>query len=97
MKVTFALFFLTLLTLASNLQAQNTKPDLSQETNNSFVSVPVTVSDRENRYVTGLKKEDFRVSEENKIQQIEQVSDAEKVPLEIALLIDVSGSVNKIF
>jgi len=37
------------------------------------------------------------VSEENRPQIIDSVGDAENVPLEIALLIDVSGSVNPLF
>ncbi len=65
--------------------------------NSRLVVVPVSVTDANGQPVTGLKVEDFRLAEENKAQQIEQISDAEKVPLEIALLIDVSSSVNKIF
>jgi VWFA-related protein len=95
MKVTFALFFLTLLTLVSNLQAQNTKPDLSQETNNSFVSVPVTVSDRENRYVTGLKKEDFTVYQDGIKQKITFFSTYNE-PLKIVLLLDTSKSTRNV-
>ncbi|MDQ3087629.1 MAG: VWA domain-containing protein [Acidobacteriota bacterium] len=62
-----------------------------------LVVVPVSIVDANGQPVLGLKAQDFRVLEENKSQQIQQVSDAEKVPLEIALLIDVSSSVNKIF
>jgi Ca-activated chloride channel family protein len=62
-----------------------------------LVVVPVSILNANGQPVLGLKAQDFRVLEENKSQQIEQVSDAEKVPLEIALLIDVSSSVNKIF
>jgi VWFA-related protein len=62
-----------------------------------LVIVPVSVLNESGQPVLGLKQTDFRVLEENKVQEIAQVSDAEKVPLEIALLIDVSSSVNKIF
>lgn len=62
-----------------------------------LVVVPVSVLDASGQPVLGLKAQDFRVAEENKTQLIDQVSDAENVPLEIALLIDVSSSVNKIF
>jgi len=62
-----------------------------------LVIVPVSVTDADGQPVLGLTAPDFRLSEEGKAQQIENVSDAEKVPLEIALLIDVSSSVNKIF
>jgi Ca-activated chloride channel family protein len=62
-----------------------------------LVVVPVSVTDADGQPVLGLTAPDFRISEEGRAQQIENVSDAEKVPLEIALLIDVSSSVNKIF
>jgi Ca-activated chloride channel family protein len=62
-----------------------------------LVVVPVSVTDAAGQPVLGLTAKDFRISEEGRAQQVENVSDAEKVPLEIALLIDVSSSVNKIF
>ncbi len=65
--------------------------------NSRLVVVPVSVTDASGQPVLGLKAQDFRVSEESKSQQIEQISEADKVPLEIALLVDVSSSVNKIF
>ncbi len=62
-----------------------------------LVIVPVSILDAAGQPVFGLKAQDFRVFENSKLQEIAQVSDAEKVPLEIALLIDVSGSVNPLF
>jgi Ca-activated chloride channel family protein len=62
-----------------------------------LVIVPVSVTDAAGQPILGLKAPDFRILEDNKSQEIAQVSDAEKVPLEIALLIDVSGSVNPLF
>lgn len=62
-----------------------------------LVVVPVSVTDAAGQPVLGLKAQDFRVSEENKQQEIAQISDAEKVPLEIALLFDVSASTDSMF
>jgi VWFA-related protein len=62
-----------------------------------LITVPVSVLNTNGQPLLGLKLEDFNLTEEGKAQQIEQVGDAEKVPLEIALLIDVSKSVNPIF
>ncbi len=62
-----------------------------------LVVVPVSVLNSDGQPVLGLKAQDFRVTEDNKFQEIAQISEADKVPLEIALLIDVSSSVNKIF
>jgi len=62
-----------------------------------LVVVPVSVIDAAGQPVKGLTRENFQLLEAGKIQTIDQVSPAESVPLEIALLIDVSGSVNPLF
>ncbi|MGI8470461.1 MAG: VWA domain-containing protein [Pyrinomonadaceae bacterium] len=62
-----------------------------------LVVVPVSVTDAVGQPVIGLTARDFKISEENKPQEIAQVSDAEKVPLEIALLFDVSASTDAMF
>src|SRR5687768_700305 len=62
-----------------------------------LVVVPVSVLDANGQAVTGLTTRDFRVLEENKRQEIAEVSDAEKVPLEIALLFDISASTDPMF
>lgn len=62
-----------------------------------LVIVPVSVTDSNGEAVKGLTTNDFRVAEENRPQTIDSVGNAENVPLEIALLIDVSGSVNPLF
>lgn len=62
-----------------------------------LVVVPVSVLDANGQPVNGLKEQDFRVSEDNKVQEVAQVADAEKVPLEIALLFDVSASTDSMF
>jgi VWFA-related protein len=45
----------------------------------------------------GLTAKDFRLEEEGRVQEIAQIGDPEQVPLEIALLLDVSGSVDARF
>lgn len=67
------------------------------EIDSRLVVVPVSVLDSNGQPVFGLKASDFRVREKNRIQQISEVSDAEKIPLEIALLFDVSGSTDPMF
>lgn len=91
MKIIFALLSLALLILPGKAQAQNTEPDANQETNKSFVSVPVTVSDREGHYISGLKKEDFSVYQDGVKQKITFFS-TYKEPLKITLLLDTSKS-----
>ena len=63
----------------------------------NLVMVPVSVTNAGGEPVLGLKAEDFRLQEEGKEQQIAQIGNPEEVPLEIALLIDVSGSTNASF
>lgn len=63
----------------------------------TLVTVPVSVTDANGEPVKNLTKTDFRLEEENRPQQVEEIGSAEEVPLEIALLFDVSSSVNKIF
>jgi Ca-activated chloride channel family protein len=59
----------------------------------NLVMVPVSVTDAQGQPVLGLNKNDFRIVEDGSSQEITQLGDPEQVPLDIALLIDVSGSV----
>jgi Ca-activated chloride channel homolog len=63
----------------------------------NLVVVPVSVTDAAGEAVTGLRLADFRLEEEGRAQQLEAVGDAEQVPLDIALVFDVSSSVTKNF
>jgi Ca-activated chloride channel family protein len=57
----------------------------------TLVSVPVSVLDKNGRYVPHLGQEDFRIYEDGVEQQIAHFSAVEK-PFTIALLLDTSGS-----
>jgi Ca-activated chloride channel family protein len=63
----------------------------------NLVMVPVSVTDSAGKPIQGLQISDFRLDEEGKTQEIAQIGDPEQVPLEIALLLDVSGSTNTRF
>src|ERR687895_815287 len=67
------------------------------KTTSNLVMVPVSVTDGNGQAVQGLTKTDFRLEEEGKTQEIAEMGNPEQVPLEIALLIDVSGSTNTRF
>jgi Ca-activated chloride channel family protein len=74
----------------------NQDPQATIRTEVALVNVVFTAVDRSNRFVPGLKAEDFQVFEDKKAQKVEYFSDFSKendVPLTIALLIDTSGSV----
>lgn len=59
----------------------------------NLIVVPVSVTDANGQPVLGLQPADFRIEEDGQPQQVAQLGDPEQVPLDIALLIDVSGSV----
>lgn len=66
-------------------------------TTSNLVMVPVSVTDQNGQAVRGLQKTDFRLEEEGKQQEIAEMGNPEQVPLQIALLIDVSGSTHTRF
>ena len=70
--------------------------DVVRVTSNLIV-VPVSVTDANGQPVLGLTANDFRLEEDGRAQQITQLGDPEQVPLEIALLVDVSSSVSERF
>ena len=62
----------------------------------NIVLVPVTVTDPDNRLVTGLEKENFALTDAGVEQQIRHFS-SEDAPVSIGVIFDVSGSMaNKI-
>ena len=63
----------------------------------NLVVVPVSVTDPQGQPVLGLKQNDFHIEEGGRAQEISQLGDPEQVPLDIALLIDVSSSVTERF
>lgn len=86
MKTIFVLFSLILFVAPFDLRAQENEP-----AGKSFVSVPVSVSDRDGRYIAGLKREDFDVFENGVKQKITFFS-AYKEPVKLTLLLDTSKS-----
>ncbi len=63
----------------------------------NLVVVPVSVTDPQGQPVLGLRQTDFHIEEDGHAQEISQLGDPEQVPLDIALLIDVSSSVTERF
>lgn len=59
------------------------------ETN--LVVIPVSVVDRYGRFLSGLRKEDFQIFEDNKPQKIEYFASVEQ-PFSVILLLDLSPS-----
>lgn len=57
----------------------------------TLVTVPVSVMDRDGKYVPDLRKEDFRIYEDGVEQRIAYFASVEK-PFTVVLMLDVSGS-----
>jgi Ca-activated chloride channel homolog len=97
------------LTVIGNAQNQPPKPtptptpdaidddgDIVRVTSN-LVVVPVSVLDKAGQPVKGMQIADFQLEENGRKQEITQIGDPDDVPLSIALLIDVSSSVDARF
>src|ERR1700730_6157456 len=82
---------LTGLVSPSSSLAQEKQTDAPIKVQTTLVSVPVIVSDREGRYISGLKAGDFKLYQDPAEQKI-SVLDAVEEPLNIALLLDTSHS-----
>src|SRR5258708_36709801 len=59
--------------------------------NTTLVTIPVSVMDRDGRYVPNLNKEDFRLWEDGVEQQVAFFSSVDE-PFSVVLMIDTSGS-----
>lgn len=59
--------------------------------NTTLVTIPVSVRDRDGRYMPNLAKQDFRVYEDNVEQRVEYFATTEQ-PFTVALILDTSGS-----
>ena len=84
-----------LLLSATTASGQDTQPDVIRVYSN-LVSVPVIVSDRDGRYIPGLRKENFTLLDNNLEQKLSYFDAAEE-PLNIALLLDTSRSTQGVF
>jgi Ca-activated chloride channel family protein len=69
-------------------------PVVTESTGADVVLVPFVVTDDRRRFVKGLTRSDFRVLEDNVAQDVSYF-EAEEVPLEIVVAIDISGSMSK--
>jgi Ca-activated chloride channel family protein len=79
---------------------QETAPQKQDEAirlSSRLVLVPVSASDASGKPVRDLKAEDFAIDEEGRPQPIVSLGEPGKVPTEIALLFDVSGSIHSQF
>ena len=103
MKKVLALIGLMIVSASLFAQENPAAPASSQEqlpletrpiiVRTDLVNVLFTVTDKKNRMVLNLTKDDVRVMEDRKAQSVENFSRESDLPLRIAILVDTSNSV----
>lgn len=63
--------------------------------NSNLVMVPVSVTDAQGQPIHGLQTNDFHLDEEGRAQEIVEIGNPDQVPLDIAILFDISSSVSQ--
>lgn len=96
MKVVFVLFFALLFLNASfAASAQDAVQEKNSKNRRGSINVPVVVSDREGRRISGLKKENFTLYQGGVKRTITSFATDEE-PITVALLLDTSGSTQNV-
>jgi VWFA-related protein len=97
MRIRYLVWCVALVAFAAAVYPQEQNPAGRQQDKVvvDVVQVPllVSVADNRGRLITTLKKEDFRIYEDDRLQTIDTFASETNLPLSIALLIDSSGSV----
>lgn len=75
--------------------AQETEIDDVIKVNTALVSIPVVVTDRQGRHISGLTANDFTIFEDGKKQEVGFFATAEE-PINVALLLDTSRSTSDV-
>ena len=81
--------------IASSKSAALQNQDAPIKVQTTLVNVPVIVSDRAGRYLSGLKHDDFKLYQD-RIEQRIAIFDAAEEPLNVALLLDTSRSTSDV-
>src|ERR1044071_10050504 len=83
------------ITLAGSISAQAPDAQEAVKLKATLVNVPVIVSDRQGRYLSGLRAEDFTLYNDH-VKQTITVFEATEEPLNVALLLDTSKSTSAV-
>jgi VWFA-related protein len=73
--------------------AANSQQSDTLSVNVNLVDLLYTVADKKGKFITNLKREDFKVYEDNRNQVITNFTAETDLPLTVALLVDTSGSI----
>ena len=91
LSIPFALLAVLITASLAPSFAQDKQSDAPIKVQTTLVNVPVIVSDRQGRYISGLKAADFKLYQD-RIEQPIAYFDAAEEPINVALLIDTSKS-----
>jgi len=84
--------------LASEVQSPlESLPSNTIRVGTYLVTVPVSVTDASGQAIRGMNIGDFRIAEDGNPQIVSRIAEANEIPLRLALLFDLSGSVNSRF
>ena len=86
---------LSLILLSNVVKAQETNEEPPIKVDTFLLTMPLVVKDKMGRNVSGLKKEDFSIVENGVKQNIEYFFNEES-PMNVAILIDTSGSTREV-
>ena len=86
-------FFIALSFFGFGVERAYAQPVARFNADTTLVLIPVTVTDKSNRFVLGLQKQDFHLLEDGAEQTIAHFS-GEDVPLSIGIVFDMSGSMD---
>ncbi len=78
------------------LSQSSLSPDIIRISTN-LVTLPVSVTDADGRAVHSLESRDFSIEEDGRPETISKMAEPGQSPLQLALLFDLSGSVNPRF
>jgi Ca-activated chloride channel family protein len=73
-------------------EADDSQDDQVIKLGTNLVTVPFNITDKQNRFINDLTKDDIEIFEDNKPQEISSFERQTDMPLTIAMLIDISGS-----
>ena len=94
LKTLIAAYSLALLDVAALGQTGPPVADDVIRVSSNLVMVPVSVTDGSGNAIRDLRLEDFRIQENGRHESVAKVVEPGQTPLDLALLIDVSGSVS---
>ena len=90
MRAPHALIFAALLAATAVAGAQS-QEGFRFRSGVDLVNVTATVTDEDGRFVPGLRREDFSVYEDGKLQDVSHFSN-DRVPVSLGIILDTSGS-----